>query len=50
MLTKKKRTIRKLRQMLRLAYGWVSSREIGRVLGLHAAQFRRTSDAWPMPG
>ena len=34
MPTKRKLTMRELRQMLRLAHGGVSAREIGRVLGI----------------
>jgi hypothetical protein len=56
MPTKRKLTMRELRQMLRLAYGGVSAREIGRVLGIARSTVQenlgRAAQAgltWPLP-
>ena len=53
---KRKLTMRELRQMLRLAYGGVSAREIGRVLGIARSTVQenlgRAAQAgltWPLP-
>ncbi|GHE81555.1 hypothetical protein GCM10019059_44360 [Camelimonas fluminis] len=53
---KRKLTMRELRQMLRLAHGGVSAREIGRVLGIarstvqdNLGRAAQTGLTWPLP-